>query len=83
MRMRRPPVSGSPVFLGRRRHTRTALPEGSPRARPRLLGAGGRLTVSGGCSSWKLPAALFVISRPTVHRGFHRVDQAGLWERLR
>jgi len=38
--------------------------------------------VQAGCSWWKLPEALFGISRPTVHPQVHRVDQAGLWERL-
>jgi len=35
-----------------------------------------------GCSWWKLPTALFGVSRPTAHRRFAQWTEAGLWERL-
>jgi transposase len=38
--------------------------------------------VQAGCSWRKLPAALFGVSRPTVHRRFTEWTRAGLWERL-
>jgi transposase len=38
--------------------------------------------VQAGCSWRKLPAALFGVSRPTVHRRFTEWTADGLWERL-
>lgn len=38
--------------------------------------------VKPGCSWRKLPAALFGVSRPTVHRRFTAWTAEGLWERL-
>jgi transposase len=35
-----------------------------------------------GCSWWKLPGALFGVSRPTAHRRFAEWTRAGLWEQL-
>jgi transposase len=38
--------------------------------------------VQAGCSWWKLPAAMFGVSRATAHRRFTEWTAAGLWERL-
>ena len=38
--------------------------------------------VQAGCSWRKLPATLFGVSRPTVHRRFTEWTADGLWERL-
>jgi len=38
--------------------------------------------VQAGCSWRKLPATLFGVSRPTVHRRFTEWTRGGLWERL-
>jgi transposase len=38
--------------------------------------------VQAGCSWRKLPAALFGVSRPTVHRRFAEWTRHGVWERL-
>jgi transposase len=35
-----------------------------------------------GCSWWKLPGALFGVSRATAHRRFAEWTRAGLWERM-
>jgi transposase len=35
-----------------------------------------------GCSWWKLPEAMFGVTRPTAHRRFAEWTRAGLWERL-
>lgn len=38
--------------------------------------------VQAGCSWRKLPASLFGVSRPTVHRRFTEWTRTGLWQRL-
>ena len=38
--------------------------------------------VQAGCSWRKLPAAMFGVSRATVHRRFTEWTRDGLWERL-
>jgi transposase len=35
-----------------------------------------------GCSWWKLPEALFGVTRATAHRRFAEWSRAGLWEAL-
>jgi transposase len=35
-----------------------------------------------GCSWWKLPTAMFGVSRATAHRRFTEWTRAGVWERL-
>src|SRR4051812_22911824 len=35
-----------------------------------------------GCSWWKLPEAMFGVTRATAHRRFTEWTQAGLWDRL-
>lgn len=35
-----------------------------------------------GCSWWKLPEAMFGVSRPTAHHRFTEWTAAGLWQRL-
>lgn len=35
-----------------------------------------------GCSWWKLPTALFGVSRATAHRQFAEWTRDGLWDRL-
>jgi transposase len=35
-----------------------------------------------GCSWWKLPTAMFAVTRATAHRRFTEWTRAGLWPRL-
>jgi transposase len=57
---------------------------------PRRPQGGGRRRVlaailyltQAGCSWWKLPEAMFGVTRPTAHRRFAEWTRAGLWERL-
>jgi transposase len=55
---------------------------GTPRVSDRAVLAAIVYLVQAGCSWRKLPAALFGVSRPTVHRRFTEWTAAGLWERL-
>jgi transposase len=55
---------------------------GTPRVNDRAALAAIVYLVQAGCSWRKLPAALFGVSRATVHRRFTEWTTAGLWERL-
>lgn len=55
---------------------------GRRRADDRAVLAAIMYMVQAGCSWWKLPAAFFGVSRPTVHRRFTEWTHHGLWERL-
>ena len=55
---------------------------GKRRADDRAVFAAIAYMVQAGCSWRKLPAALFGVSRPTVHRRFTEWTQHGLWEQI-
>ena len=55
---------------------------GTKRADDRAVLAAIVYFVQAGCSWRKLPAALFGVSRATVHRRFTEWTDAGLWEQL-
>jgi transposase len=53
---------------------------GKRRADDRAVLAAIVYLVQAGCSWRKLPATLFGVSRPTVHRRFTEWTRAGLWQ---
>lgn len=55
---------------------------GKRRADDRAVLAAIAYMVQAGCSWRKLPAALFGVSRPTVHRRFAQWTGCGLWEQI-
>lgn len=55
---------------------------GKRRADDRAVLAAIVYMVQAGCSWRKLPAAMFGVSRPTVHRRFGAWTRDGLWEQL-
>ena len=63
-------------------HRRLAQGGGRRRLDDRTVLAAIVYLTQAGCSWWKLPEAMFGVSRPTAHRRFTEWTAAGLWPRL-